>query len=285
MVFLLLLDVVSVGTCNMDFILKVPQFVEPDGEMYIEEVKKTPGGSALNFAIKTALNGLNTGIISKIGNDYYGEIISDKLRQKGVDISRITKIEMPTGMSFISVDDHGKRSMYSFMGANEKLNLSKEDFEYINLAKILHISGTYWEIAHAAAKHANTLSFAPGALLSSFGIDKLEPVLSNTEILFLNEKEVEILTGLGFNQGINYLIEYGIPLLVVTLGERGSILFKENKKIKCPAINIPVVDTTGAGDAFAAGFISKWSNQEPLKYCLEFASKCASLCIGNLGGI
>jgi len=269
----------------MDFILKVPQFVEPDGEMYIEEVKKIPGGSALNFAVKTALNGLNTGIISKIGNDYHGEIISDKLRQKGVDISRITKIEMPTGMSFISVDNHGKRSMYSFMGANEKLNLSKEDFEYINSAEILHISGTYWEVAYAAAKYANTLSFAPGALLSTFGMDKLEPVLSNLDILFLNEKEVEILTGLEVNQGINFLIEYGIPLLVATLGDKGSILFTKNQIIKCPPKKIQVLDTTGAGDAFAAGFISKWYYEKPLKYCLEFASKSAADCIGNLGGI
>lgn len=269
----------------MDFILKVPQFVEPDGEMYIEEVKKIPGGSALNFAVKTALNGLNTGIIAKIGNDHHGQIISHKLSQKGVDTSRIIKIEPPTGMSFISVDNNGKRSMYSFMGANEKLDLCKDDFEYINSAEILHLSGTYWEVAYDAAKSANTLSFAPGALLSTFGIDKLEPVLSNTDILFLNEKEVEILTGLEFNPGINFLTGYGIPLLVVTLGDKGSILFTKNQIIKCPSRKIQVLDTTGAGDAFAAGFISKWYNEKPLKYCLEFASKSAADCIGNLGGI
>ncbi len=269
----------------MDFILKVPQFVEPDGEMYIEEVKKIPGGSALNFAVKTALNGLNTGIIAKIGNDHHGEIISQKLLQKGIDTSRIMKIDLNTGMSFISVDNHGKRSMYSFMGANEKLNLSNDDFEYIKSSEILHLSGTYWEVAYAAVKYANTLSFAPGALLSTFGVDKLELVLSNTEILFLNEKEVEILTGRDFDNGINFLIEYGIPLLVVTLGDKGSILFTKNEIIKYPAKKIKVVDTTGAGDAFAAGFISKWYYKKPLKSCLKFASKSAADCIGNLGGI
>lgn len=269
----------------MDFILKVPQFVEPDGEMYIEKVKKIPGGSGLNFAVKTTLNGLNTGLIAKIGKDHHGQMISHKLQQKGVDVSRVMKIDLPTGMSFISVDNHGKRSMYSYMGANEKLNLSKDDFEYISSAEILHLSGTYWEVAYAAAKHANTLSFAPGALLSTYGIDKLDPVLSKTEILFLNEKEVEILTGQDLDNGINFLIEYGIPLLVVTLGDRGSILFTKDEIFKCPAEKIKVVDTTGAGDAFAAGFISKLSSKKPLKSCLKFASKSAADCIGTLGGI
>lgn len=282
---ILKLDVVSVGTCNMDFILKVPQFVELDGEMYIEEIKKIPGGSALNFAIKTSSNGLNSGIIAKIGKDYYGEIIFDKLSKNGVEISRIEKIDNSTGMAFISVDGHGKRSIYSFMGANEELTLSKEDFEYIKSAEITHLNGTYWEVAYAAAKNANILSFAPGALLSTFGLDKLEPVLSNTDILFLNEKEVKILTGLELNRGIDTLIENGIPLVVITLGDKGSILHNQKEIIKCPAKSVQVLDTTGAGDAFAAGFISQFFHKKSLNSCLEFANLSAADCIGKLGGI
>lgn len=279
------LDVVSVGTCNMDFILKVPHFVELDGEMYIEEVKKIPGGSALNFAIKTSLNGLNSGIVAKIGNDHHGEVILDVLSKKGIETSRIEKIDDPTGMAFISVDGSGKRSIYSFMGANEKLNLSKGDFDYINSAEITHLSGTYWEVAYAAAEHANTLSFAPGALLSTFGLDKLEPVLSNTDILFLNEKEVKILTGLELNKGIDLLIEKGIPLVVITLGDKGSILHNQKEIIKCSAKQVPVLDTTGAGDAFAAGFISQWFKKKSLNSCLKFANSSAANCIAKLGGI
>ncbi len=269
----------------MDFILKVPHFVELDGEMYIEEVKKIPGGSALNFAIKTSLNGLNSGIIAKIGNDYHGEIILDELSKKNIETSRIEKIDNSTGMAFISVDGTGKRSIYSFMGANEELNLSKDDFEYINSAAITHLSGTYWEVAYAAAKHSNTLSFAPGALLSTFGLDKLEPVLANTDILFLNEKEVKILTGLELNKGVDILIENDIPLVVITLGDKGSILYSQKEIIKCPAKPIPVLDTTGAGDAFAAGFISQWLKKQSLNSCLKFATSSAADCIGKLGGI
>ncbi|PKL69119.1 MAG: carbohydrate kinase family protein [Methanobacteriales archaeon HGW-Methanobacteriales-1] len=269
----------------MDFILKVPQFVELDGEMYIEEVKKIPGGSALNFAMKTSLNGLNSGIIAKIGNDHHGEIILDKLSKRCIETSRIEKIDDSTGMAFISVDGNGKRSIYSFMGANEELNLSKEDFEYITSAEITHLSGTYWEVAYAAAKHVNTLSFAPGALLSTFGLDKLEPVLSNTDILFLNEKEVKILTGLELNKGIDLLIENGIPLVVITLGDKGSILRNQKEMIKFPAKSVQVVDTTGAGDTFAAGFISQWFKKKSLNSCLKLATSSAADCICKLGGI
>lgn len=279
------LDVVSVGTCNMDFILKVPHFVELDGEMYIEEVKKIPGGSALNFAIKTSLNGLNSGIVAKIGNDHHGEVVLDVLSKKGIETSRIEKIDDSTGMAFISVDGSGKRSIYSFMGANEKLSLSKGDFDYIKSTEMTYLGGTYWEVAYAAAKHANNLSFAPGALLSTFGLDKLEPVLSNTDILFLNEKEVKILTGLELNKGIDLLIGIGIPLVVITLGDKGSILHNQKEIIKCSAKQVPVLDTTGAGDAFAAGFISQWFKKKSLNSCLKFATSSAANCIAKLGGI
>jgi ribokinase len=171
------------------------------------------------------------------------------------------------------------------MGANEKLNLSKEDFDYIRSAEIIHLSGTYWEVAYAAAKHANTLSFAPGSLLSTFGLDKLEPVLSNTDILFLNEKELKILTGLELNKGMDLLIENGIPLVIITLGDKGSILQNQKEIIKCPAKSVRVLDTTGAGDAFAAGFISEWFKKQSMNSCLKLANLSAAGCIGKLGGI
>lgn len=269
----------------MDFILKVPHFVEPDSEMYIEEVNMLPGGSALNFAVNASLAGMDSGIIAKIGNDSNGEIIYRELSEKGVETSQIKRIDYSTGMAFISVDRTGKRSIYSFIGANEFLKLSIDDFEYIQSSQMTHISGTYWEVAYDAAKYANTLSFAPGALLSSFGMKKLDPVLSNTDILFLNEKEVEILTQLSYNNGIDSLLEKGIPLLVITLGDKGSILYTKTEKIKFSAVEGPVIDTTGAGDAFAAGFIVNWIKNQSLDTCLKEASISAANCIKKMGGI
>ena len=281
----LILDVVTVGTCNMDFILKVPSFVEPDGEMYIEKIKKIPGGSALNFAVNMSLNGFKSGIIAQIGNDQYGDLILKNLNQKNVDVTGLNQINAETGMAFISVNNNGKRSIYSFIGANEKLNLKEKDFDYIKSASLLHLTGTYWEIAHEAAKNANLLSFAPGTLLSSFGINKLDPVLSNTHVLFLNQKEVEILTGKKWDKGSKFLIEEKVPLLVVTKGDKGSSLYTKNEIIECSPSKTDVVDTTGAGDSFAAGFISKWINGHKMDVCLEYATECAGRCIGKLGGI
>ncbi|MCK9151232.1 carbohydrate kinase family protein [Methanobacterium alcaliphilum] len=277
------LEIVSLGTCNMDFIMKVPDFVEVDGEMYIENLQTSPGGSAFNFSANMSKLGLPSGLITWIGNDYWGNIIQNDLKNRGINSKRLKKIEYPTGKAFISVDNSGKRSIYSFLGANEKLKLTPEDTEYIKSSEMLHLTGIYWEVAQKAAKYAKKLSFAPGALLSSYGIEKLKPVLQNTDILFLNEKEVEILTGNNIMEGSKLLIDEGVSAVIITQGANGATLFVENKEIHDPVGKAKVVDTTGAGDAFAAGFVAKWISNKPWVECLHFANDYAKKCVGKMG--
>ena len=281
----MVMDIVSLGSCNMDFILKVPNFVEPDGEMYVEDILTIPGGSALNFAVNISGHGLRSGFISRIGDDRWGTIIKKELVQRGVDVSGLITLPKPTGMAFISVDHSGKRSIYSFSGVNEQLALTKEDINYIKSSNMLHLAGTYWEVAREAAKHAEIISFDPGSLLSVYGLDKLKPVLKKTDLLFLSEKEVEIFTSLNLKEGANLLIDEGASNVIITLGEKGALLYNADGVLKAPTKKIKAVDTTGAGDAFAAAFVSKWLSQESLEDSLKFANQCAALQISQLGGI
>jgi ribokinase len=182
-------------------------------------------------------------------------------------------------MAFISVNERAEKSVYSFIGANANFKLEKGDIKLIKDSNILHITGMYWEVAEEASKYSKIISFNPGPIMSSYGIEKLKTTLKRTEILFLNHKEVSILTGMSWEDGSFFLVNLGIPLVVVTNGIEGARLFTEEEIIFSPAKKVNAVDTTGAGDNFAAGFIASYINGKTPENCLKNANKIASRCV------
>jgi len=277
------LDVLALGTCNIDFLMNVPRFAVADDEVDTEKLNVTLGGSAANFAVKTSQLGLNTGIMARIGNDNFGRFISSMFREKNINTERLIQIDEKTGMAFIAVDKLGERSIYTYMGANSKFELLKPDIELIENSEILHLTGMYVELVEEASKHANILSFNPGALLASFGMKKMESILTRTDILFLNEKEVSLLTGKNYPSGARFLVDAGVKMVVVTLGKSGSKLFTKDQEIQQASNEIKPLDTTGAGDSFAAGFINGFFRNKELKTCLKEGNTSALKCLTQFG--
>ena len=279
------LDVLGLGTCNTDFLMNVSRFSEADDEVDIEKLHISLGGSAANFTMGVSRLGLNAGIMARIGKDQYGKYIQSEFKQENINIDRLVPINEKTGMAFIAVEPEGERSIYTFMGANSKFKLENEDIAYIKNSEILHITGMYIEVVEEASKYANTLSFNPGALLSSYGLDNLGKILKRTDILFLNQKEVTILTGSECYEGALELVEIGIPLVVVTMGNNGAIIFNKSGQIRYPANKLDVLDTTGAGDSFAAGFIAAFYQRKSLNECLKLGNESAANCVSKLGAL
>lgn len=277
-------DVVALGTCNMDFIMKVPRFIGAEDEADVQLLLESPGGSAANFALGTSRLGLKTGIMATVGNDHFGSLITQNFQNEGVDTERLLSLDEKTGMGFIAVDPRGERSIYTFMGANAHFSVHPEDVSYIGSSKILHITGVYVEVLEEASKHANTLSLNPGTLLSYYGWNVLKKVIKKSDLLFLNRKELELLTGKGLDEGAQFLIDEGVPLVILTLGRDGAAAYTDEGSIKAPTKKVEAVDTTGAGDAFAAGFISSWIRKQGLEECLKQGNQIASWCIQRLGG-
>ena len=279
------LDVLGLGTCNADFLMNVSRFSGADDEVDIENLSVSLGGSAANFTIGVSRLGLNAGIMARIGKDHYGSFIRSQFKDEKINTERLIQVDENTGMAFIAVDQHGERSMYNFMGANSKFKLDENDINHIKNSEILHITGMYIEVVEEASKHANLLSLNPGTLLSSYGLESLEKILKRTHILFLNKKEVKLLTGMDYNEGANLLVEIGVPVVVVTLGREGSKVYTENGQIHHETKELKAVDTTGAGDSFAAGFITGFFNKKDLKECLELGDQSASNCIMKMGSL
>jgi ribokinase len=277
--------VVGIGACNVDFLQKVPRFVNPDDEVEIKSLLLSVGGSASNFTVGLSRLNVNTGIIARIGRDYFGEIAVNEFEKEGVNTKRLLKTDFQTGKVFIAIEPHGERSMYTFIGANKKFKLQKGDIEYIETSKILHITQMYKDVVIKASKHANILSFSPGPILSSFGIHKLKEIIERTDILFLNKKEMKILTGEEISRGAAMLLDMGAKMVIVTCGEHGASLYTEKGIIHSHAKKVNVVDTTGAGDSFAAGFIAAYIKEKSLNECLDHANLVASHCVSKLGAL
>lgn len=279
------IDVAALGTCNIDFIMKVPRFSGADDEVDVEEMEVSLGGSASNFAVGLSRMGVKTGIMARVGYDYYGELATQKFKDEGVLTERLIKIHEPTGIAFIAVDNMGERSIYASMGANAKFKLDKEDIKYIQSSKILHITGMFKEVVDEASKHAEFLSLNPGTILSSYGIDLLYKIIKRANIIFLNQKEVFLLTGQDFEEGARMLVDMGIPMVVVTCGKRGANLYTSEGVIHSTPPETKTLDTTGAGDTFAAGFIGSLVKNKEVKECLYYGNVMASMCVEKLGTV
>jgi sugar/nucleoside kinase (ribokinase family) len=279
------LDVLGLGTCNIDYLMNVSRFSNADDEVDIEDLRISLGGSAANFTIEASRLGLNTGIMARIGKDNYGDYIRSEFERERICTDRLLAINEKTGMAFIAVEPEGERSIYTFMGANSKFRLENEDIKYIKNSEMLHMTGMYIEVVEEASKYANTLSFNPGALLASYGMEALEKIIKRTDILFLNQKEVKILTNMEYNEGARLLVDTGVPLVVVTMGNRGAKVYTESNEINYSANKLNVVDTTGAGDSFAAGFITAFYQKKELDKCLMEGNRSASNCVSRLGSL
>ncbi|MDI6643729.1 MAG: carbohydrate kinase family protein [Methanobacteriaceae archaeon] len=277
------MDIIGLGTCNADFILKIPRFVCGDDEVEVEQFFSSLGGSASNFCVALSRLNVKTGIMARIGDDELGKWALDKFKEEGVDIERLVSVEGSTGMTFIAVDPSGERSIYSFTGANKQFKVSDDDINYIKKSKILHISGIYCEVADEASKHSNQISLNPGTLLSAYGIDKLLNIIKRTKFLFLNKKELLLLTNKDLKDGAQILLDEGVPIVIVTQGCDGASVFTQEDIIHSSACDVKVVDTTGAGDAFAAGFLAAYSKNKDILDCLEFANQVAAECVQKWG--
>ena len=295
------IQIIGVGALNIDHIYKVERIIE-DGETAVDWSKSFPGGSAANTIYGLAKLGVSTGFCGAVGDDKEGKMLLKDFREVGVDTSQIVaKPKVRTGSVLCLSDRGGQRSLYVQPGANGLLNLDDLDFGYINQAEILHLSSftddSQFQLSLGLILRLDDsvrLSFSPGALYAVKGIDTLTPFLSRTHLLFINQSELKQITGKDVKDGAQECLQAGCRIVVVTLG-RGKKMGKttaisyvrdaDNEYIIEPPRNdlTADVDTIGAGDAFAAGFIYGLVTGKGLEECGRLGDFVAKLCISRTG--
>jgi ribokinase len=293
------IKVVGVGALNIDHIYKVASILD-DGEAVVESAESFPGGSAANTIYGLGKLGVGAGFGGIIGDDAEGRILLDDFKKAGVDTSRIkVKPKARTGQVICLSDGRGKRSLYVLPGANNSLTIKDIDLSYINGAEMLHLSSfaddrQFKLSLELVAKLDDSvkLSFAPGALYAVKRLKDLVPILRRTYILFINRDEIKQLTGEDIIKGAAKCLEAGCRGVAVTLGKgariknttaSGYIRDVKNEYIIEPQDDRERMETTGAGDAFAAGFLYGVVNNKDLGECGRLGYITARFCITKIG--
>ena len=256
------------------------------------------GGSAANTLAGMAVLGQRCSFIGQVADDQLGHVFTHDLRALGVAYETPPLAEgAPTARCLILVTPDGQRTMNTFLGASHLLEQSMIDEEWIADSEILYLEGYLWdpELSRAAMRRAIDVSRAAGrkvafTLSDAFIIDRHGADFRKLigaglfDILFANEVEICALAETEDFEAAVAKIAPQVPLLVVTRGARGAIALRDGTRTEVGAEPIEtVVDTTGAGDLFAAGFLSGLAEGRPIKDCLTMGAVCAREIIAQVG--
>jgi len=282
-------DVIGLGALNYDVLYAVEQIARGGEEVGILAVKKAPGGSAANTIVALSRLGAEVGFVGMVGADEEGDLIQDEFSKEGVE-TRIKKVEGYTGAAVGFVDAQGERALYIYPGVNDRLNMGDIDRGFINSAKFLHTSSfvneEQLEMQRELAKSVKSkLSFSPGMLCFKYKLADLVEVIEQSEVVFLSHDELtSLVRGENYEKGAGSLLKIGAQIVCVTLGARGCYVTNAAGESHLIATYpTDVVDTTGAGDAFAAGFLYGLLHKKSIHESGKIGNLVASFCIREYG--
>lgn len=275
---------------------------------HVHTFNKSLGGAESNFASAVAKLNHSVGWFSRVSDDEFGRFVISAIKAEGVDTSRVIfDKENPTGLLFKERYQRSNPNVYYYRKNSAASNLSEKDIdeEYIKQAKILHLTGitpalsescknTVYRAIEIAKANNVLVSFDPNIRLKLWNIDEARKVLvdiaSKADIVMPGLDEGELLLGLtDKNEICDYFLGKEAKIVVVKLGAEGCYIKDKKEGVKVPGYNVSdlIQDTAGAGDGFAAGFISGYLDNLSLKEIGEYANgvgAMATLVQGDMEG-
>ena len=291
------MDVLSLGIYVVDVLGRpIDQFPEKGKLALFDELGIHTGGCANNTAIALTRLGISAGAMGKVGTDAFGDLILQMLIDNGVDTSGMQQDpSASTSFTFVAVASDGERTFYHYIGANGELCEADLDWEVIKRAKILHIAGALVMPRFDGAPMANVLREAKSLGITTSldtaydatgkWLETLEPCLSYVDMFMPSIVEAQYLTGISDAREIVQFLRsnYGIHTIVIKMGENGSYASTPEAEYFAPAYPVDVVDATGAGDAYVAGFLAGTIMGWDLKATAELASATGAACVTAIG--
>ncbi len=284
--------ILVLGSSNIDLILKIPRFHHPGETIVGENLVTAFGGKGANQAIASKRLGGKVVLITKLGNDHYGQSYYRYLIKNGLDQKWILKDKkIPTGLALIELNPKGENRIIVSPGANS--SLSEKDLKRFGpFWREIRVFVTQLEIPITTVKVGLKMAKEQGALTllnPSPPIQLSSDILTRVDFLVPNEWEAQYLTGLKMerNQYIqkmaDRLLDMGTKNVVITLGSKGLFFKNETEAIWMKAFRVNVVDTTAAGDAFMGALACGLADNKPIREILEFANGAGALATTKLG--
>ncbi|MCA1057194.1 aminoimidazole riboside kinase [Rossellomorea aquimaris] len=265
--------------------------------------QKSPGGAPANVAVGLARLGATSTFLGKVGDDVLGNFLVDTLNDFGVRTNQMlmTK-ETRTGVVFVTNAEDGERSFDFYIDPSadrylESKEIDEDDFiahKILHFGSISMISSPSKEATEYAVKLAKQsgmiVSYDPNLRLGLWDSEEqaretIKSMLEHAHVLKVSEEELEFITGeKEIDIGVAKLGEYGIPLIIVTMGAEGSLLFKGDVRLHVPAMRVQAVDTTGAGDAFVSGILYSLNQYEGTIEAMSIEEAAAMARFASISG-
>lgn len=274
----------------------------------ISSFSPVPGGAPANVSVGLAKLGIKVGFIGKVGEDPFGTLLVNTLRESGVDVSQVKfDTDVRTTLGFVSINKEGKNDFFFYRNPGADMMLHPEELNknLIVQSKLFHFGSismtdepcysTTLQAIQLARKHKVFISFDPN-LRPQLWKDlqqakaKIMEGLEKTDLVKVNDTELELITGtMDLVKGTDWLLRRGPKLVIVTRGEKGSFFRNEEEFVSFPAYRVKVVDTVGCGDAFTAAIICQFLllnergrdifhlSKEEMERILKFASAAGAL--------
>ncbi len=284
-------DVIGLGEIVVDVLLKIPHFPKPDEKIYVVHSEKQAGGVTANFCVGVARQGLRVAFIGAIGNDAEGNYLRERLLQEGVDDRFLsTKEQCQTPVNIVMVSEIGEKAI--LQSEHMRITLPHKELiqaDLIQTSKHLHLTAINFETAYEAIKLAKrnglTISLDLEAQVVRDYPDKIHMLLEYVDFLLPNRLGAYEFTKItNPSKASLKFLDYGPSVIIMTLGENGVLLTTEEKQESHPAYQVEnVVDTTGAGDAFNAGFITGFLLGRSLDQSIKQGQATAALKIQGMG--
>ena len=306
------MKILGIGNAIVDVICKVnDNFIEQNNltkstmKLFFDEnefkqlltnlkIEKTvSGGSVANSIVGLSQLGNKVGFIGKISDDNFGSKYEEGLKKENVKYFYSKKKEdLPTGTCLILVTPDSERTMCTFLGTAGKINENDVDPDVIKKSEIIFLEGYLWdegEPKRAFDKAINNANKVAMSLSDLFCVDRHKPhflnlVKNKLDITFANEQEItSLIEAKNFDEVINFSKQLN-KLVIVTRGEKGAVAIDGDKVFESDTQkNLKIIDLTGAGDLFAAGFLNGYINKFSIKECLEKGTEMSSRVIQQIG--
>jgi sugar/nucleoside kinase (ribokinase family) len=291
------INVLCIGDVMLDVIARInvsPQKIN-FGSDTASRISTSSGGAAGNVAAWLTRTDARSTIVSHVGDDPAGAAIVAEFDALGVSHGDLVIPGETSGVVVVLVDSSGERTMFPDKGANSRL--SAQDLPDLNSFQAVYISG--YALLNPLARDGVLamiakikaaglpIYFDPASVgaMKDVADKELHNWFSMMDVLFLNEEESIYLTGsVDIERALNYLLDFS-QVVVIKRGSAGAIAKARGfDSISLPAVAATVIDTTGAGDSFAAGFIASYSKNHDLTAALQAGGELAAGCVAIVGG-
>ena len=255
------------GDVSVDIGLRIDEFPTPGGDVPASRPRVTAGGSAANCAVSAARLGVGVNLVARVGDDLFSDLLTADLERHGIGTSAVEKTAGPSPLVVALIDSQGQRSFISSRGPASDVTLPEMYLSGLREASMMHLSGYSFQnpgsrsvalhLRGEARRRGIAVSLDPSPLFA----EHYRPEsgwLAEVDFVFPNLHEATAITGRSSpEEAARALRGLGARTVVVTMGADGCLVLDDGGPVRIPAItDLPVVDTTGAGDGFAGGFLA-----------------------------